>query len=131
MGQRNYIELSRFPVFFRHYAFIDVPEHLADSLFIRHKVRVRFGQEYTNDQQGYSFIFCKIRKKDEKPFLEALGELSNKMMLCRHPDYDDFCQKTLDAMEEANESENTNNAKKQKAIKTDPNASVVVKAESV
>ena len=131
MGQRNYIELSRFPVFFRHYAFIDVPDHLADSLFIRHKVRVRFGQEYTNDQHGYSFIFCKIRKKDEKPFLEALSELSNKMMLCRHPDYDDFCQKTLDAMEKADKSEDTNSAGRQKAVKADPNASAVVKAESV
>ncbi len=131
MSQRNYIELSRFPVLFRHYAFIDTPEHLADSLFIRHKVRVRYGQEYTNDQYDYSFIFCKIRKKDEKPFLAALGELSNKMMLCRHLDYDDFCQKTLDAMGAADESEDTNNTGKQKTEKADSNVSVVVKAGSV
>ena len=101
MGQKNYIELSRFPVFFLRYAYVDVPEHLADSLFIRHEVEVWFGAELANKTDDYCFISCKIRKKDEKRFLEALGELSNKMTLCRHPDYDDFCRRMLKDPEKA------------------------------
>ena len=37
----------------------------------------------------------------QKRFLEALGELSNKMTLCRHPDYDDFCRRMLKDPEKA------------------------------
>ena len=113
MGQTNYISLTRFPLIFHHYAFVDVDDHLADSLFIRHKVRVWFGKEYANPEKEYQIIFCKIRKQDEDRFLAALGELSNKMILFGHHDYDEFCQKALEIWE--NRDKNKKQSKKQKS----------------
>ncbi len=105
MGQKNYITLTRFPFRFRHYAYFDAPDNLADSLFYRHKVRVYFGDEYGKDGTEYKIIFCKIKKKDEDKFLAALGELSNKMILFGHSDYDEFCQETMAMFEKEHEQE--------------------------
>ncbi len=111
MGQKNYISLTRFPLRFRHYAYFDVPDNLADSLFYRHKVRVCFGDEYGKNGTEYKIIFCKIRKKDEDKFLAALGELSNKMILFGHQDYDDFCKEAMTMFEKEKEDGQKNKKK--------------------
>ena len=40
----------------------------------------------------YRVIMCKCRKRDVDPFLAAIRELPNKMLLCGHPDYLTFCE---------------------------------------
>ena len=114
MGQKNYITLTRFPLRFRHYAYFDAPDNLADSLFYRHKVRVYFGDEYGKDGTEYKIIFCKIKKKDEDKFLAALGELSNKMVLFGHQDYDEFCQEAMAMFKNIEEREKQNKKPKSK-----------------
>lgn len=126
MGQKNFISLTRFPLIYRHYAFVDVDDHLADSLFIRHKVRVWFGKEYANPEKEYQIIFCKIRKQDEDRFVAALGELSNKMILFGHPDYDEFCQKALDIWESRDPDKKKKRSKKQKSEGAAVNAAEVI-----
>ena len=70
---------------------IDVPEYLADSLFIQEQVRVDFGSEYGKRGSPYIMIFCKVRKRDEGRFLQALDNLGNKMLLMGYTDYREFC----------------------------------------
>nr|WP_326184525.1 hypothetical protein [uncultured Oscillibacter sp.] len=88
----HFIPLKKFSLFFRHYAFVDTKEYLADQLFIQEKVRVYFGQEAHRADSKYCMIFCKIKKSDEKAFLIALQKLPSKMLLCGHTDYLDFCR---------------------------------------
>lgn len=89
---KNYFEVKQFSLLYAHYAIIDVPEYYADQLFIKHRVTVRFGHEYTHPQEPYVIIFCKVRKRDRERFLAALEELPNKMLLCGYPGYDAFCE---------------------------------------
>jgi len=96
---KNYFTLEQFSLLYDHYAFVDVPEYYADQLFIRHKVTVRFGQEYQHPDEPYIIIFCKVRKRDRDRFLAALAELPNKMILCGYPKYDAFCKDFIDKME--------------------------------
>ena len=70
----NYLNLDRFPILYNHYVFVDTSDYLADQLFIRHKVRVHFGEEMEHPEFPYIFIFCKVRKKNRQRFLEALQE---------------------------------------------------------
>lgn len=88
----NCFPLERFSVLYDFYAFIDVPEHYADRLFIHHQVTVRFGKEYEHPDQPYVIIFCKVRKRDRVRFLAALNALNRKMLLCGHPGYEAFCR---------------------------------------
>ena len=88
---KNYLKLKECSLFFRYYIFVDVREYLADNLFIDEKVRVWFQKEYEKKDTCYIIIFCKIRKKDELRFLEALKKLENKMLLFGYSDYMDFC----------------------------------------
>lgn len=48
----------------------------------------------------YRVIICRCRKRDVSSFMAAASELTNKMLLCGHPDYPAFCddlrQKILD-----------------------------------
>ena len=88
---RNCLKLAKWSLFFRYYVFVDVKEYLADNLFIYEKVRVWFQKEYWKEDTCYKIIFCKVRKKDELKFLEALKKLENKMLLFGYSDYIDFC----------------------------------------
>ena len=95
----NYIRFKQFSLLWDHYAFIDVPAYLADQLFIRHRVTVHFGEELHHPEAGYMIIFCKVRKKDSERFLDALSELPNKMLICGHLDYEDYCDDIIGRIE--------------------------------
>ena len=72
---KNYLTLERFSLRYLFYAFLDTGDYLADGLFIQHQVTVKFLQEYGHDDSPYLVIFCRIRKRDEAAFLDALEEL--------------------------------------------------------
>ncbi len=86
------------------YAYVDLPlndHYLADSLFFRHKVPVRFGPEAMRDGDKYRIVFCKIRRKYKAEFEKALSEISNKMCLLGHTDYDAYCADVQQMLEKA------------------------------
>lgn len=89
-----YQKLSNFLLFNAHFVFLDTGDYLADSLFIKHRVRVYFGDEFGNPSNPYRVIFCHVRKWDEERFRAAMKELPNKMLLCGYTDYLDICLDT-------------------------------------
>ena len=68
--------------------FFDTVPYLADQLFIRHRVRVWFDQEYAKKDSPYIAVLYHVRKKDVPQFLDALEDLKKSMLLCGHPDYE-------------------------------------------
>ena len=96
---RNYIAFRQFSLLWAHFAFIDVPAYLADQLFIKHKVTVHFGEELHHPEANYMIIFCKVRKKDTDRFLAALEELPDKMLICGHLDYEEYCNDIIGRIE--------------------------------
>ncbi len=97
----NYWPIRKFSLLYSYYAIIDTTDYLADQLFVNHKVRVWFGQEYTCPEGTYCVIFCKCRKGDAGAFEAAMNELSRKMLLCGHPDYIQFCEELKNKMDAA------------------------------
>lgn len=96
---KNNLSLERFSIRHKYFVFLDAGDYLADSLFIKHKVTVKFIQEYGREDSPYRMIFCRIRKQDERAFLEALRELPNKMLLCGYPDYPARCRDFIEKIE--------------------------------
>lgn len=96
---KNYLTLERFSLWHLYFSYIDSADYMADSLFIKHQVRVKFMQKYTHPDSAYRMIFCRIRKKDAPLFLNALAELPGKMLLCGHPDYISECQRIMAKIE--------------------------------
>lgn len=84
--------IEKFSLFYNHFAIIDTDDYLADQLFIKNQVRVKFGTEFVCPDAPYRVVMCKCRKRDLDRFLAAVGELPNKMFLCGHPDYLAFCE---------------------------------------
>ncbi|MCB7319913.1 hypothetical protein LIZ87_14250 [Lacrimispora sp. 210928-DFI.3.58] len=93
MEAANYMKLRRWSLWQCCYVIVDVPEYLADSLFIQEQVRVSFGKEYSRKGSPYVLIFCRVRKKDEDRFLRALDRLEQKMLLMGYTDYSEFCSR--------------------------------------
>lgn len=93
MEYKNCFQLREFSLLYDYYCIIDVKEYLADELFIRHKVHVKFQEEYSKEGTKYLCIFCKVKKKQNAEFLQALEELENKMLLLGYTDYPQFCDK--------------------------------------
>ena len=86
-----YQRIDRLSLRYSYYAFLDTDAYLADQLFIKHRVRVHFREEYVRNDSPYRVIFCHVRKRDQARFLTALEELPNKMLLLGHSDYLDAC----------------------------------------
>ena len=49
----NYLKLKTFSPFSSSYVFLGCDEYLADQLFIKHKVPVKFGGEFVRDDSRY------------------------------------------------------------------------------
>lgn len=84
--------LEKFSLLYDYFTYFDTKEYLADNVFIKHEVRVRFMQEYAHGDTEYLVILCKCRKKDSAAFCAALEELPDKMLICGHRDYLEFCK---------------------------------------
>ena len=90
----NYLSFDG--LFYLRYAYVDLHErYLADSLLCRHKIPVRFGDEYVKEKEKYMIVTCKVRKKYRKAFEEAMEELKTKMLLLGYTDYEEFCDNLL------------------------------------
>ena len=87
----NFWKLKDFRPFSVLYAYIDHEDYLADALFIQEQISVRFPQEMVKNGEKYHVIFGRVRKKDREKFEKALEKLPDKMLLCGHTDYADFC----------------------------------------
>lgn len=97
--QKFYLYMNCFSIFYARFAFLDTSDYLADRLFAKHQVRVRFGREFVNPSSEYRVITCKVRKKDVPQFQAALAELPNKMLLLGHYDYLEESQKLWSEVE--------------------------------
>lgn len=92
----NYIcltlsKLSRY----KQYMYVDCKNYLADDLFIKNKITVKFEGDFTKDDSDYIFVYCKVKKKDHDKFIKTLGELKNKMLIMEYSDYESFCEKQI------------------------------------
>ena len=91
----NYIRFKTLSPLKCSYMFIDCGDYLANQLFIKHKIPVKFGKELQRSDSQYIIIYCDIKKKYEKEFLIALSELRNRMLLLGYYDYDEYCESVL------------------------------------
>ena len=99
MREDLYLQIQKFSLRFRYFLFFDRKPYLADQLFIRHKVRVWFGNEYESKGSPYIAIFCRIKKKDVPEFLAALEDLKRSMLICGFTYYETSVSTLLDNME--------------------------------
>ena len=99
MEQKNWFNLTVSPSLYCRYAYIDLGDHLADSLFRRQNISVKFEQEFSNKVSPYRLVICKVLPWYREGFLKALGQLPNKMNLLGFNDYQDFCREYLDDTE--------------------------------
>ena len=67
---KNYLDLGRFLLIYQRFVFLDTEDYLADQLFIRHRVRVRFGDEYVHPEHPY------------RSFYQALSEIQTHLSAC-------------------------------------------------
>ena len=95
----NYVRLGGWINQYYLYVDLNVSEgYVADSLFYRRKIPVRFEEEMAKDGDQYRLIFCKVRNKYQKAFEEALAEIKNKMFLLGHNDYDEYCGRLMSGL---------------------------------
>lgn len=73
-------------------------DYVADSLFYKRDIPVKFKTELAKDGDKYRAIFCKVKRKYSKDFEEALQELKNKMALLGHLDYEEYCLNVINQL---------------------------------
>lgn len=85
------MKLRKFSLFFYYYIFLDTDRYMAEQLFIKHGINVKFGSEFVREDTPYRFICCKIKKRAEQQFLDALKEMDTKAVLLGYHEYDKYC----------------------------------------
>ena len=99
MEQKNWIKITKSPALYCRYAYFDLEDHLADSLFERQNITVKYEQEFANPINPYRLVICKVLPWHREGFLQALSELPDKMNLLGFSDYRRFCKEYLDYSE--------------------------------
>lgn len=91
----NYIRCN--DTWFRYtFAYVDINEYAADSIFKHRKIPVSFGKNELKHEDGkYRVIFVKVRKKYGKEFLKAMRDLRNVMKVLNYNDYEDVCKEVI------------------------------------
>jgi hypothetical protein len=97
----NYLKLRTRSPFTYSYLFLDCEEYLADQLFIKYRVPVKFGEEFCRKDSKYRVIRCKIRKRYEESFQKAMADMEDKMILRGYPGYAEFCENFFDQINKA------------------------------
>lgn len=91
----NYLKLGT--SFFKNsqYLFFDTEDYLADNILYNHKIPVKFGKEYAHKDYPYVIVVCKIKNRYSAEFEKCMHELENKMLICGHNDYINFCEESI------------------------------------
>ena len=100
MREQLYLPIDKFSIRFRHYLFFDTRPPLADQLFVRHRLRVWFGREFTKKGFSYVAVLCRVRKKDAERFDPVMEDLKKSMLITGHREYGKEVSELLDSMEE-------------------------------
>jgi hypothetical protein len=74
----NYFSLERLSLCHRFYAYLDTKDYQADGLFIKHRVHVKFLQEYGKDGSSYRMIFNAMRHLSEEISFKSDGRLQQR-----------------------------------------------------
>lgn len=96
---KNWFNLTVSPSLYCRYAYFDLEDHLADSLFARQGITVKYEREFINPLNNYRLVICRVLPWHREGFLKALGQLPNKMNLLGFNDYQAFCREYLDYSE--------------------------------
>ena len=99
MEQKNWINITKSPSLYCRYAYFDLEDHLADSLFERQNVAVKYEREFVNPINPYRLVICRVLPWQRDGFLKALRQLPDKMSLLGFSDYRKFCREYLDYSE--------------------------------
>lgn len=90
----GYVKLHTRNPFRQMYAYLDTSDCLADQLFIKEKVRVKFKYDFVHTSGRFLCVFVTCWKKDVESVECALSQLKRKVLLCGHvTDYQDMCQR--------------------------------------
>ena len=77
---------------FAHFAYIDTPSYMADDIFVRNKLRVKYDKEYEHPDYPYRIVFCHVFRNNAAHFEKCMTDLEKKILLCGHPTYVQDCQ---------------------------------------
>ena len=117
MRDHLYLSIGSRSFRFAHFLFFDTKSYLADHLFIRHQVRVWFGDEFGQEGSPYVGIFCRVKKKDVNRFQLAMEDLRKSMLITGHTDYETSISELLDKMEKMKGEKNSHEAENDSVIK--------------
>lgn len=97
---KNYVGIKNMFPWRNCYMYLDLPEYLADKIFIDKKIRVNFKREYEKPGEKYIVTMCTVARGNNDKFLEAMDELKRKMLLTGHGDYEKACENFQSIFEE-------------------------------
>ena len=106
---KNYVGIRSCHPFRRKYMYLDLSEYLADRIFIRHKLKVKFHRkEYHSPTGQLVFVLCSIHRKNEKAFEECMQELADTAAMTGCREYARICgqlEKLLAVRQSSGESD--------------------------
>lgn len=95
----HYVKLFSASQFRAEFVYVDAPDYVADKLFIKHKVAVRFAKDQMRRPgDPYVIVFCSVSKKDIDRFVAAIEELPEAMRQNGYEDYMEYCNRCEEAV---------------------------------
>lgn len=86
---QGYLKLKKRSRKYVYYVYLDHKDNLADSLFYRERITVRFMGDYIKKDWDWKFIRARVKKDDEERFIKVLSGLPDKLLLVGVQDYEE------------------------------------------
>lgn len=92
----NYLEIKS--IIKKRYVYVDTKDYKADSIIFGEGIKMKIIKEFHIEGEKYCLIYCKVRKDDSIRFEVAMEKLKDKMLVCGHNDYEEWCENTFNKL---------------------------------
>ena len=111
------------------YAYLDVEDNLAAGVLAKHGVRAKLLHTLIRENEEYILVQVKVRREDRQAFLDAMGDLKNKMLIFGHRDYESHGGELIRELEDSIIEEALQDGKLMKRMGLDGKNIIIVDGE--
>lgn len=89
----NYLVCEKTTLLRSYYVYVDNRQYLADNIFEKNNIKVKYRKELDYPESDYKIIFVSVSNRKDFLFVKSMCELEEAMINKGYNDYEETCNK--------------------------------------
>ena len=91
----NFFLYEKISLFRSYYIYVDSKQYLADDIFIKNNIKVKFEKELKYSDSDYKIMLVSVSNRKDYLFVKAMCELEEKMLNKGFDNYEEICNEVF------------------------------------